>query len=135
MNIKDNMGKSRLAHWFSFLRIANSLTVPGAVFIGGSLSNASSGLIIITVLIYCLIYIASIGLNNLCDINEDLKERPERELPSGKISIPSARIIVFLLYTLAVIFIILSQIIMSAGIFHNIICLAVLLISANDMLR
>ena len=76
--------------WLRLLRLPNLLTVPGDVLAGFLLAPAATGgdwaQLLFAVPAGLLLYGAGLALNDLFDYAEDLRERPERPLPSGEIS-------------------------------------------------
>lgn len=44
-----------------------------------------------------LIYLGGMVLNDVCDIEQDRRERPGRPIPSGRIALPSARLLAMML--------------------------------------
>ncbi len=87
----------RLLPWLRFLRLPNLLTVPGDLFAGAVLVGlpAESALPVLPSL--CLSYLFGMALNDVVDLPGDKRERPERPLPSGAISLTSARVVTLLL--------------------------------------
>jgi 4-hydroxybenzoate polyprenyltransferase len=75
--------------WMEFLRLPNVLTVPGDVWAGAALAGLapfrSPWLAVMAA------YAFGMGLNDLLDLPEDRRERPERPLPSCRVSPPVAR--------------------------------------------
>ena len=75
----------RLKTWLQLVRAPNLFTVPGDPLAGYLLT--SLGVLDLRV-IYAMVaslcfYVAGLLMNDLCDLEEDRKERPERPLPSG----------------------------------------------------
>lgn len=83
--------KQRLLAWIRYLRLPNVLTIPGDVLAGAALAGGLSREIWTTVLGVCLAYLFGMALNDLTDRHLDRRERPERPLPSGRISLRAAR--------------------------------------------
>lgn len=91
------------------VRLPNLFTLPSNILVGMAVISSLAFtltsftqfllLIIISVIFYC----AGIVLNDLYDIDIDKKDRPNRPLPSGKISKRSAILLVAILSTLALI--------------------------------
>lgn len=84
----------KLADWGRLLRLPNLLTVPGDV-LAGFLLAAPASLTDWSQLPYAisagiLFYAAGLILNDLVDYKEDLRDRPLRPLPSGKIQLETA---------------------------------------------
>ena len=104
--------RSKFSAWLQLLRVPNLLTVPGDPILGffswGSIryfSSEAKGYVDIgsvVMLIPCvaaalLLYSAGLILNDLFDLNEDRRDRPERPLPSGQIRVRTAAITAIIL--------------------------------------
>jgi 4-hydroxybenzoate polyprenyltransferase len=80
------------------IRIPNLFTTPSNVIVGFSqlvlLNNANWATLLILILTSLLLYTAGIVLNDYIDRQIDRRERPNRPLPSGRISTRSALIFV-----------------------------------------
>jgi len=89
MNMRD-----RYSPWLRLIRLPNLLTVPGDPAAGFLLASAGvphpSALAAAAGASLCL-YAFGLILNDLMDIETDLRERPERPLPAGEITVPQAR--------------------------------------------
>jgi 4-hydroxybenzoate polyprenyltransferase len=76
--------------WLRLLRLPNLLTVPGDVLAGFLLASSASGSdwarLLLAIPAGLLLYAAGLFLNDLFDYAEDLRERPDRPLPSNAIS-------------------------------------------------
>lgn len=87
----------RLLHtWFRFLRVPNLFTAPGdalgGLFFTALLAQAvpaPATVALITAASF-LAYAFGIITNDLCDLREDRRKRPERPLPRGDISLAAA---------------------------------------------
>jgi len=85
-----------LMPWFRLCRLPNLLTVPGDPVAGfllaaaGAPQRPSFVLFAAAGASLCL-YLFGLILNDLLDLETDLRERPERPLPAGEISVPQAR--------------------------------------------
>ena len=79
---------SRLRAWSRILRLPNLLTVPGDPIAGFLLVTQGSGSLLpgawAAAAGLCF-YAAGLIVNDLCDIETDRRERPDRPLPSGQI--------------------------------------------------
>ena len=76
--------------WGRLLRLPNLLTVPGDV-LAGFLLAPSAGLaswshLLLALPSSLLLYAAGLCLNDLFDFAEDRRDRPDRPLPSGRVS-------------------------------------------------
>lgn len=86
--------------WLQLLRAPNLFTVPGdplAGFLlasGGALHPAVLAAIAASLALYC----AGLLLNDLCDLEEDRAERPNRPLPSGAASPRAVRVVAIALF-------------------------------------
>ena len=86
-----------LSPWFRLLRLPNLLTVPGDPLAGFLLAAAGQAqpakplvLAAAAGASLCL-YAFGLILNDLMDLETDLRERPERPLPAGEITVHQAR--------------------------------------------
>ena len=99
--------RSKLGAWLQLLRLPNLLTVPGDPIVGffscesiRYFSSAEKGFVDVghvSMLIPCvaaavLLYCAGLILNDLFDLKEDRRDRPERPLPSGRIGTTTAAV-------------------------------------------
>lgn len=78
--------KKNLLAWLRFLRLPNVLTVPGDVLAGAALAGLFFGDMLRPVGAVMLAYVFGIALNDVRDLEADRLDRPERPLPSGRIS-------------------------------------------------
>jgi len=91
------------------VRLPNLFTLPSNILVGiAAISSlaftfASFTQFLLLVTISVLLYCVGIVLNDLYDFDIDKKERPNRPLPSGKISRRSAIVLVVIFSTLALI--------------------------------
>ncbi|MDW0168234.1 MAG: UbiA family prenyltransferase [Nitrososphaeraceae archaeon] len=100
VNIKD---------YLLLVRLPNLFTLPSNILVGMAtvsslaftLTSFSQFLLLVTISV--LLYCVGIVLNDLYDFDIDKKERPNRPLPSGKISRRSAIVLVAIFSTLALI--------------------------------
>ena len=91
------------------VRLPNLFTLPSNILVGMAtvsslaftLTSFSQFLLLVTISV--LLYCVGIVLNDLYDFDIDKKERPNRPLPSGKISRRSAIVLVAIFSTLALI--------------------------------
>ena len=90
----------RVQAHLSLARISNSPTVASNVLagaaIGGALSLSTRTLLLMVAMV--LFYTAGMYLNDLLDYRIDLRERPERPLPSGTVSRGEATTVTVLLF-------------------------------------
>jgi 4-hydroxybenzoate polyprenyltransferase len=86
----------RIHAWLQLVRAPNLLTVPGDPLAGFLLSGGGGVLGIFQVLPIVLsslcFYCFGLIMNDLADVKIDKEERPNRPIPSGRVSLPSARI-------------------------------------------
>lgn len=87
---REQWHNEHFAAWVRFLRLPNLLTVPGDVFAGSVLGGGIPGEAFRVLPAVCLAYLFGMALNDLWDQQKDTLERPERPLPSGKLSRPQA---------------------------------------------
>ena len=100
VNIKD---------YLLLVRLPNLFTLPSNILVGMAtvsslaftLTSFTQFLLLVTISV--LLYCVGIVLNDLYDFDIDKKERPNRPLPSGKISRRSAIVLVAIFSTLALI--------------------------------
>ena len=89
------------------IRLPNTLIGGGTVFVGGLLGGAEVTTDWVTVSLHSLSVIAFMGcwniFNDIMDIDVDRNNRPDRPLPSGRVSIDEARSFATGLLTLSVI--------------------------------
>lgn len=82
--------------YLRLFRIPNVFTAIADIAMGFLLVRGSPDPVVVFVLLAgasALIYTAGMVLNDVFDIDIDRRERPERPLPAGRISLPSARLI------------------------------------------
>ena len=89
--------QTTLAPWFRLVRLPNLLTVPGDPVAGFLLASAGAphpprplALAAAAGASLCL-YLFGLILNDVLDLETDLRERPDRPLPAGEITVPQAR--------------------------------------------
>lgn len=86
---------STLRNYAELMRVANVFTAVSNVWMGMILSTGglpgwtAVGVTATSV----LLYLAGMVLNDLFDVEEDRRERPERPIPSGRVSLSSARLL------------------------------------------
>lgn len=102
------MAKQKLRYFVSFVRPANVVTaiadiIAGAA-IGGALSggHTQAGSLALLVLSTIGLYGGGIVFNDIFDLDIDRIERPERLLPSGKLSLKTALIFGFTLLAIGI---------------------------------
>jgi UbiA prenyltransferase family protein len=78
--------------WLQLARVSNTPTVVSNSVAGAVLASASpdAGAVTVVAGAMALFYTAGMILNDLLDYDVDLRERPERPLPSGEVSRPAA---------------------------------------------
>jgi hypothetical protein len=86
--------------WLQIARISNtpttvSNTVAGAVLVDAA---APAGPVAVVAAAIALFYTAGMLLNDVLDLAIDRRERPERPLPSGRVSVPAAVTAVVVLF-------------------------------------
>ena len=91
--------------WPRLLRLPNLLTVPGDILAGFLLAPAARpsdwAQLPLAFLAGLLLYAAGLILNDLFDYAEDLRDRPDRPLPSGAISREAAAVAVLVFLWIA----------------------------------
>ncbi len=92
--------QTSLLDYLRLFRIANVFTAVADVTMGFLCAQASLQPwlpLLCLVISSCLLYTAGMVLNDVYDVNVDGRLRPERPLPSGRISVPRARALGFIL--------------------------------------
>lgn len=91
---------SKLYGFLALARISNSPTVASNVLAGAALAGQVqlSGAVLVLVVALIFFYTAGMILNDLCDYKIDLRQRPERPLPSGLVSRSEALVAVIVLF-------------------------------------
>ncbi|HOX23680.1 MAG TPA: UbiA family prenyltransferase, partial [Elusimicrobiales bacterium] len=82
--------------WLELLRPPNLFTVPGDPLAGFFLATAGGGapayaLAALTAVVALLLYMSGLMGNDVADYSEDLRDRPARPLPSGRVSLRAVR--------------------------------------------
>lgn len=90
---------NRLRAWLQLFRVPNLLTVPGDPLAGfliatGGHLDARAAVAVVACLCF---YAAGLAMNDLADLKEDLRDRPNRPLPSGVIGRGAAIVSVMVL--------------------------------------
>jgi 4-hydroxybenzoate polyprenyltransferase len=79
-----------LTPWLRLIRLPNAFTVPGDVvagwFLAGGAAVAGGGSLFLLIGASLSLYWAGLILNDCFDLERDREERPDRPLPSGRIS-------------------------------------------------
>jgi 4-hydroxybenzoate polyprenyltransferase len=101
----DRARGGALLAWMQLMRLPNVFTAAadvtmGFVFVAGSLQPLPVFLCILGA--SCLLYTAGMVLNDWFDLADDRQKRPERPLPSGRVSVKSAAIVGFSMLGLGV---------------------------------
>ena len=83
---------SSASGWLKLARVSNTPTVVSNSVAGAVLASASpdAGAVTVVAGAMALFYTAGMILNDLLDYDVDVRERPERPLPSGDVSRPAA---------------------------------------------
>ena len=99
MNSETQTGprRGRLYAWLQLVRLPNLLTVPGDPLAGFFLATSSlypggAVSVVVPVVAGLLLYVFGLISNDLFDLKDDLVERPDRPLPSGRIRVPVATV-------------------------------------------
>jgi len=97
------MIKKYITGWLQLLRIPNLFTVPGDTVLGFIIGGGTILCRSFPLTILAVIFLYSFGLitNDLADFSEDSLKRQKRPLPSGKVSIKSAKFAAFILLVLS----------------------------------
>jgi hypothetical protein len=91
---------SSASAWLRLARISNAPTVVSNAVAGAVLAStaAGAGSVALVAGAMALFYTAGMILNDLLDYEVDLRERPERPLPSGQVSRGAALVVVVALF-------------------------------------
>ena len=91
---------SSASAWLQLARVSNTPTVVSNSVAGAVLAStaAEAGTVAVVAGAMALFYTAGMILNDLLDYDVDLRERPERPLPSGAVSRPAALTAVIALF-------------------------------------
>lgn len=84
-----------LAAYLALCRVGNLPTVWSNVLAAMLLATgalAPGPLIVLALALSCF-YVGGMSLNDLCDLAHDRRRRPDRPLPSGRVSVPAARML------------------------------------------
>ena len=98
----------RLHAWLQLVRLPNLFTVPGDPLVGYVLAlwtlhgpeptPISLGQALWVVLASVTLYAGGLISNDLFDLEEDRRDRPERPLPSGRVSVRSALVAAIVMF-------------------------------------
>jgi len=130
------MSVPQIKNYLTLVRFPNLFTLPSNILAGYFSSNTYSEIEINTIILVILsstcLYAAGVIFNDLADRKIDLKERPNRPIPSGKITQRNAIILALLLmaisitvsylistFTLIVVFILISTIMLYDFVLKN----------------
>ncbi len=95
MNGTDPLpSKTRLLDYLQLMRVSNVFTVVADVSMGFLLVRpelAPIGVLTVLIAASILLYSAGMVLNDVFDLPRDRRERPERPIPSGRVSLAAAR--------------------------------------------
>jgi hypothetical protein len=86
--------------WLELARISNTPTTVSNAVAGAVLVDAAApaGPVAVVAVAAALFYTAGMVLNDVCDLELDRRVRPERPLPSGRVSVPAAVTAVIVLF-------------------------------------
>jgi len=99
--------RSRLHAWLELVRLPNLLTVPGDPIAGFLLAGAAGTEVAFVRVVPCaaaslFLYMAGTVSNDCFDLEEDLRDRPGRPLPSRRVHPGAALLVAVLLFALGV---------------------------------
>lgn len=99
------MYKDKITGWMQLVRIPNLFTVPGDTILGFVIAGGVISGNRFALSIASIIFMYAFGLitNDLADFNEDSLKRPNRPLPSGRVTRRSAKFAAILLLALALV--------------------------------
>ena len=100
MSSAEVAAPSTAGAWLQLARISNTPTVVSNTVAGAVLASAvaETGAVAVVAVAMALFYTAGMILNDLLDYEVDVRERPERPLPSGAVSRPAALTAVIALF-------------------------------------
>jgi hypothetical protein len=100
MSSAEVAAPSTAGAWLQLARISNTPTVVSNTVAGAVLAStvADAGAVAVVAVAMALFYTAGMILNDLLDYEIDVRERPERPLPSGAVSRPAALTAVIFLF-------------------------------------
>jgi hypothetical protein len=86
--------------WLALARVSNTPTVVTNTVAGAVLATAAAGFgtVVLVAVAMALFYTAGMVLNDVLDVEVDRRERPERPLPSGAVSVRAAVVAVAALF-------------------------------------
>lgn len=90
--------RSRLLDFLRLMRVSNVFTAVADVgmgFLFGHATLESWGPLLLLVAASALLYSAGMVLNDVFDVDLDRRQRPERPIPAGRVSLPTARMLGF----------------------------------------
>jgi UbiA prenyltransferase family protein len=102
MSSAETLGRPRggwarhLRAWLQLARVSNTPTVVSNTVAGALLAStaAATGTVVLVAVAIALFYTAGMVLNDVLDYEVDRRDRPERPLPSGRVSRGSALVAV-----------------------------------------
>ena len=100
------MVAQKIKAWLELLRLPNLFTVPGDVLVGWCLMGGlAHGIwpICLTITASLCLYATGLLLNDVMDVRVDTRERPQRPIPSGRVSLRSVLAVTPLLGTLGLV--------------------------------
>lgn len=99
--------KTQIKNWLQLIRFPNLFTIPGDILLGYFVvsqgQDSWSWRTVALILISMMLYSAGLIMNDIFDYDEDLKERPDRPLPSKKIPLEKAKQVMILLFAFSVV--------------------------------
>jgi UbiA prenyltransferase family len=100
MSSAEVAAPSTAGAWLQLARISNTPTVVSNTIAGAVLASAvaETGAVAVVAVAMALFYTAGMILNDVFDYEIDVRERPERPLPSGAVSRPAALTAVIALF-------------------------------------
>lgn len=107
-SLKPPPQRSTLAAYLQLVRLPNVFmavtdVVMGYLFTHAVLQPGDSAFLGLLVVTSALLYMAGMVLNDVFDVEIDTQERPQRPIPSGRVSLGTARIVGWQLLTVGVV--------------------------------
>lgn len=94
--------KAKWSVWAELLRLPNLFTVPGDILLGWCLGGMRGGIPFLPIVASLCLYAAGLLWNDCFDASIDAKERPQRPIPSGRVSRYSVFFVACLLAVLGI---------------------------------
>ena len=98
--------KKQINNWLQLIRFPNLFTIPGDILLGYFVVSQGQDFwsirTVALIIISMMLYSAGLIMNDLFDYEEDLRERPDRPLPSKKVPLEQAKKVMTILFAVSV---------------------------------